>query len=74
MSRFNRVWAAGIFVGAVAGSSIAEAAQSAETVVRLYEGAAPGSESWTHTEKESRTNLWLDRFTDWLELQGLLKK
>jgi acetyl esterase/lipase len=27
-------------------------------VVRLYDGPAPGSESWTHTEKESFTNLW----------------
>src|SRR5262245_61461059 len=27
-------------------------------VVRLYDGPAPGSETWTHTEKESFTNLW----------------
>lgn len=26
-----------------------------EKVVRLYEGPAPGSETWTHTEKESRS-------------------
>jgi len=30
-------------------------------VVRLYEGSAPGSEDWTHSEKESRTNLWQTR-------------
>lgn len=28
---------------------------AAETVVRLYDGPAPGSESWTHTEKEARS-------------------
>src|SRR5262245_25318453 len=27
-------------------------------VVRLYDGPAPGSESWTHSEKDSFTNLW----------------
>jgi len=32
-----------------------------EKVIRLYPGAAPGSESWTHVEKESRTNLWNTR-------------
>lgn len=30
-------------------------------VVRLYEGKAPGSESWTHSEKESAQNLWNTR-------------
>lgn len=30
-------------------------------VVRLYEGPAPGSEDWKHTEQESRTNLWNTR-------------
>jgi acetyl esterase/lipase len=29
-----------------------------EKVLRLYEGPAPGSENWTHTEQESRSNLW----------------
>jgi len=28
---------------------------AAEKVVRLYNGPAPGSETWTHTEKESRS-------------------
>ena len=28
---------------------------AAENVVRLYDGPAPGSESWTHTEKEKRS-------------------
>ena len=32
-----------------------------EQVIRLYEGPAPGSENWTHTEKESRQNLWQTR-------------
>lgn len=32
-----------------------------ETVVRLYEGKAPGSESWTHSEQESTQNLWNTR-------------
>ncbi len=32
-----------------------------ERVVRLYDGPAPGSENWTHTEKENRTNLWQTR-------------
>ena len=30
-------------------------------IVRLYDGPAPGSENWTHSEKESRTNLWNTR-------------
>jgi len=29
--------------------------QAEEKVIRLYEGSAPGSESWTHSEKESRS-------------------
>lgn len=32
-----------------------------EKIVRLYNGTAPGSESWTHHEKESRTNMWRTR-------------
>lgn len=32
-----------------------------EKVIPLYDGPAPGSESWTHQEKESRTNLWQTR-------------
>jgi acetyl esterase/lipase len=32
-----------------------------DQVVRLYEGKAPGSESWTHSEKESARNLWNTR-------------
>lgn len=39
--------------------SLSLAAQ--EPVVRLYPGKAPGSESWTHTEKESTKNLWNTR-------------
>ncbi|MDW8381487.1 MAG: alpha/beta hydrolase [Verrucomicrobiota bacterium] len=32
-----------------------------EEVVPLYEGPAPGSESWTRTEQESVSNLWNTR-------------
>jgi acetyl esterase/lipase len=32
-----------------------------EKVVRLYDGPAPGSEDWKHSEQESRTNLWQTR-------------
>lgn len=32
-----------------------------EQVIRLYDGPAPGSESWTQQEQESRTNLWNTR-------------
>lgn len=32
-----------------------------ERVVRLYNGPAPGSENWTHAEKESRANAWHTR-------------
>jgi acetyl esterase/lipase len=36
-------------------------AHAQEKVIRLYDGPAPGSENWTHTERESRTNLWQTR-------------
>ncbi len=39
----------------------AEATVGPEKVVRLYDGPAPGSENWTHAEKENRTNLWQTR-------------
>jgi len=29
-----------------------------EKIIRLYDGPAPGSESWERPEQESRTNLW----------------
>lgn len=29
-----------------------------DRVIRLYEGVAPGSEDWTHTERENRINIW----------------
>ena len=29
--------------------------EAQEKVVRLYDGPAPGSETWTHTEKEKRS-------------------
>lgn len=35
--------------------------QAQNQVVRLYEGKAPGSESWTHSEQESAQNLWNTR-------------
>lgn len=43
----------------LAASSLAGRTQT--EVVRLYEGRAPGSESWTHSEKESSQNLWNTR-------------
>jgi len=43
----------------VAAGCLASHAQN--QVVRLYEGKAPGSESWTHSEKESAQNLWNTR-------------
>jgi len=30
----------------------------AQKVIRLYPGAAPGSESWTHQEKEYFSPIW----------------
>ena len=36
-------------------------AMSQEKVIPLYTGAAPGSETWTQQEKESRTNTWHTR-------------
>lgn len=32
-----------------------------DNIIPLYDGAAPGSENWTHQEKENRTNLWQTR-------------
>jgi len=37
-------------------SAIAE-----QKVVRLYSGPAPGSETWTHKEKENNSNMWRTR-------------
>jgi acetyl esterase/lipase len=39
----------------------AEMTSAVQKVVRLYDGPAPGSENWTQSEKESRTNLWQTR-------------
>ena len=36
-------------------------AAAQERVVRLYDGPAPGSEDWKHSEQENRTNLWRTR-------------
>ncbi len=36
-------------------------AAAQDKVVRLYDGSAPGSESWERKEQESRTNLWNTR-------------
>lgn len=43
----------------LAASSLAGRTQT--EIVRLYEGKAPGSESWTHSENESSQNLWNTR-------------
>lgn len=32
-----------------------------DKIIPLYPGAAPGSENWTHQEKENRTNIWQTR-------------
>ena len=32
-----------------------------DKVIRLYDGPAPGSETWKQTEQENRTNLWQTR-------------
>lgn len=42
-----------------AAGSLAASAQT--QAVRLHEGKAPGSEAWTHSEKESTQNLWNTR-------------
>lgn len=34
---------------------------SAQQVISLYPGKAPGSESWTHTEAENNNNMWNTR-------------
>lgn len=34
---------------------------TAQETIRLYDGKAPGSESWTHSEKENTQNLWNTR-------------
>ena len=37
---------------------ILASAAHAQKVIRLYEGAAPGSEKWTHQEKEYFSTIW----------------
>jgi acetyl esterase/lipase len=51
----------GLAVLDAAESSGEQPAEPKNKVVPLYDGPAPGSESWTHSEKESRTNLWQTR-------------
>lgn len=41
--------------------SLSMSAFSQDKVIRLYEGAAPGSENWTHQEKENDNNIWRTR-------------
>ena len=36
-------------------------ATAQEKVIRLYDGPAPGSENWTHQEKENNNNSWQTR-------------
>jgi len=43
-------------IGMVAGTLAAQ-----DRVIPLYEGPAPGSEDWTHTERENTSNLWNTR-------------
>lgn len=35
--------------------------QSSQTVISLYDGPAPGSESWTHSEQENFSEQWQTR-------------
>lgn len=46
---------------AVAVSLLTLRSGAQEKVIRLYNGPAPGSEDWKHSEQESRTNLWQTR-------------
>jgi acetyl esterase/lipase len=36
-------------------------AQAQEKVIRLYDGPAPGSETWKQSEQENNTNFWMTR-------------
>jgi acetyl esterase/lipase len=45
-------------ISSSANGSSASLPRGAEKVVRLFEGKAPGSESWTHSERENRQNAW----------------
>lgn len=42
-------------------SVLASQSSAQDKVIRLYDGPAPGSEDWKHSEQESRTNLWQTR-------------
>jgi hypothetical protein len=52
--RSRRVRATGLIVSVVVTATAAQA----QKVIRLYPGAAPGSESWTHKEKEYFSPIW----------------
>ncbi len=60
----------------------ADAPALPEKVVRLYDGPAPGSETmfakgghgFGMRKQNIPTDHWIDRFTDWLDVQGLLRK
>lgn len=56
----NRAAAASATAGTTAAAG-GQTVKGGERVVRLYDGPAPGSENWTHAEKESQTNLWRTR-------------
>jgi acetyl esterase/lipase len=43
------------------GSLLCFNAMAQEKVIRLYDGSAPGSESWKQEEKENTKNLWQTR-------------
>ena len=42
----------------IVSSLILASAAHAQKVIRLYQGAAPGSENWTHQEKEYFSAIW----------------
>jgi acetyl esterase/lipase len=45
-------------IGLIISISVLAPATPAQKVIRLYPGAAPGSESWTHKEKEYFSPIW----------------
>lgn len=62
MNKIRTLTIASALVALVCSQAIAqEKAVAREKVVRLYDGPAPGSETWTHSEQESTTNSWQTR-------------
>ncbi|MHC1766155.1 MAG: hypothetical protein AB9869_17945 [Verrucomicrobiia bacterium] len=49
------------FAATCAASLLSITLLAQEKVIRLYDGPAPGSETWTHEEKENNQNSWQTR-------------